>query len=106
MYGPFFENRGENTLRCPYTDYNSLNSWQANRDLLSVIYFSVMTHRRKGKNVSILPLGDVNPRPIRSRRGLLEYSPYRAVGATCLSPRAWRLRDVLWSLPQDVNTFL
>jgi hypothetical protein len=30
---------GEDTLQCPYKDYNSLNRWQANRDLLSAIYF-------------------------------------------------------------------
>jgi hypothetical protein len=50
---------------------------------LTRIYFphllSVMTHRWQGKKVSILPLGDVNPRPIPLRRGLLEDSPYRAV---------------------------
>jgi hypothetical protein len=48
------------------------------------IYFlhllSVMTHRRPGKKVSILPPGVVNPRPIPSRRGLLVDSPYCAVG--------------------------
>jgi hypothetical protein len=33
---PIFENRGEDTLRCPHKDYNSLNRWQANRDLPSV----------------------------------------------------------------------
>jgi hypothetical protein len=49
------------------------------------IYFShllsITTHRRQGKKVSILPPGDVNPRPVPSRRDLLEDSPYRAVGA-------------------------
>jgi hypothetical protein len=53
--------------------------------LLYVIYYSVMTHRRKGKKLSILPPGNVNPRPIPSTRGLLEDSPYHAVGAVCLS---------------------
>jgi hypothetical protein len=53
--------------------------------LLSVIYFFVMTHKRQGMKVSVLPPGDVNPRPIPSRRGLLEDSPYRAVGAACPS---------------------
>jgi hypothetical protein len=53
--------------------------------LLYAIYFSVMMHRQKGKNVSILLLGDVNPGPVPSRRGLLEDSPYRAVGVACLS---------------------
>jgi hypothetical protein len=38
-------------------------------------------HRRKGKTVSILPLSDVNLRPVPSKRGLLEDNPYRAVGA-------------------------
>jgi hypothetical protein len=38
-------------------------------------------HLRLGKKVSILSPGDVNPGPIPSRRGLLEDSPYRAVGA-------------------------
>jgi hypothetical protein len=28
---------GEDTPRCPYKNYSSLNRWQANRDLLSVI---------------------------------------------------------------------
>jgi hypothetical protein len=45
-----------------------------------VIYFSVMMHRRKGKKVSILLSGDVNPEPIFSRWGLLKDSPYRVVG--------------------------
>jgi hypothetical protein len=33
---PYFENRGEDTLRCPYKDYHSLNRWQANMVLLFV----------------------------------------------------------------------
>jgi hypothetical protein len=53
--------------------------------LLYVIYCFVITHRRKGKKLSILPPGNVNPRLILSRRGLLEDSPYHAVGAVCLS---------------------
>jgi hypothetical protein len=77
----FLKTYGEDTLRCPYKNYSSLSRWQANRDLLSAIYFSVTTHRRKGKNVRILPLGDVNPEPIPSRRALLEDSPYRSIGA-------------------------
>jgi hypothetical protein len=40
-----------------------------------------MMHRQQGKKVSILLLGDVNPGPVTSRRGLLEDNPYRAVGA-------------------------
>jgi hypothetical protein len=79
VYGPIFKNRGEDTLRCPYKDYSRLNRWQANRDLLSAIYFSVMTHRWKGKKVSILPPCDLNPGPISSRRGLLEDNSYRAM---------------------------
>jgi hypothetical protein len=35
--------------------------------LFYVIYFSVTTHLRQGKNVSILSLGDVNPGPVASR---------------------------------------
>jgi hypothetical protein len=31
----FQKKYGEETLRCPYKDYSSLNMWQANRDLLS-----------------------------------------------------------------------
>jgi hypothetical protein len=42
---PIFENHGADTVRCPYKDYSSLNRWQANKDLLSVIYFSATTHR-------------------------------------------------------------
>jgi hypothetical protein len=70
---------GEDTLQCPYRDYSSLNRWQANRDLLSVllsvIYFSVTTHLRQGKKGSILMPGDVDSGPIASRRGLLEAVP-------------------------------
>jgi hypothetical protein len=40
----YFENHGEYMLRCPYKDYSSLNRWQANRDLLSTIYISIMMH--------------------------------------------------------------
>jgi hypothetical protein len=53
--------------------------------LLSAIYFSVTTRRRKGNKVSILPSGDVNPEPVPSRRGLLEDSLYHAVEVACLS---------------------
>jgi hypothetical protein len=63
----FSKTYGEDTLRCPYKDYSSLNKWQANKDLLSTIYFLVTTHLRQGKKVSILPPGDVNPRPVPSR---------------------------------------
>jgi hypothetical protein len=45
----------------------------------------VTMHLRQGKKVSILLLGDVNPGPVPSRWGLLEDSPYRAVGAVCPS---------------------
>jgi hypothetical protein len=38
-YGRIFENSGENALICPYKYYSSYNRWQANRDLLSAIYF-------------------------------------------------------------------
>jgi hypothetical protein len=44
-----------------------------------------MMHLRQGKRISILPSGDVNPGPVPSKRGLLEDSPYRVVGAACLS---------------------
>jgi hypothetical protein len=75
----FFENRGEDTLRCPHEDYSSLNRWQANRDLLSVFTFRnllpVTTHLRQCKKVSILMPGDVNSDPVASRRGLLEAVP-------------------------------
>jgi hypothetical protein len=79
VYEPIFENRSEDTLQCPYKDYISLDKWQANRDLLSVFTFcnllSVTTHLRQGKKVSILLLGDVNPGPVASMRGLLEAAP-------------------------------
>jgi hypothetical protein len=51
---------------------------------LTWIYFpylvSVTMHRWQGKKVCILPPGDVNPGPVPSRWGLLEDSPYHAVG--------------------------
>jgi hypothetical protein len=75
MTAKFSKTCSEDTLSCPYKDHSSLNRWQANRDLLSI-----MTHRWKGKKVSILPSGDVNQGPVPSRWGLLEDSPYRAVG--------------------------
>jgi hypothetical protein len=53
--------------------------------LLLAIYFSVMTHRRKGKKLSFLPSGDVNPGSIPSRQDVLEDSPYHVVGAACPS---------------------
>jgi hypothetical protein len=66
---------GEDTLQYPYKDYSSLDRWQANWDLLSAIYFSVTTHLRQGKKVSILVSGDVDSGPVASRRGLLEAIP-------------------------------
>jgi hypothetical protein len=74
----------EDALRCSYKDYSSLTKWQANRDLLSAIYFSITTHRWKGNKVRILPSGDVNPGLIPSRQGLLEDSHYR-VDRGCVS---------------------
>jgi hypothetical protein len=71
----FLKIYGEDTLQCLYKDYSSLERWQANRDLLSVIYLSVMTHLSQGKKVSILVAGDVDSDPIASRRGLLEVVP-------------------------------
>jgi hypothetical protein len=38
-------------------------------------YFSVTTHLRQGKKVSILMPGDVNSGPVASRRGLFEVVP-------------------------------
>jgi hypothetical protein len=76
-------------LQWPYKAYSNLDRWQANRDLLSVFTFGnlffVTMHLRQDKKVSILPTGDVNPGPVPSRRGLLEDSPYHAVGAACPS---------------------
>jgi hypothetical protein len=46
---------------------------------------SVTTHLCQGKKVGILPSGDVNLGPISPRRGLLENSLYRVVGAMCPS---------------------
>jgi hypothetical protein len=43
--------------------------------LFSAIYFSVTTHLRQGKKVSILVLGDVDSVPVTSRQGLLEVVP-------------------------------
>jgi hypothetical protein len=71
----FWKTYGEDMLQCPYKDYSSLDRWQANRDLLSVIYFSVTTHLRQGKKVSILVSGDMDSGIVASRRGLLEVVP-------------------------------
>jgi hypothetical protein len=53
--------------------------------LLSVIYYSVITHLQAGKKVSYLSLDDANPRLVPSRRGLLEDSPYHVIWGACLS---------------------
>jgi hypothetical protein len=66
----FLKTYGEDTLQCPYKDYNSLERWQANKDLLSVT-----THLRQDKKVSILVPGDVDSGSVVSRRGLLEVVP-------------------------------
>jgi hypothetical protein len=63
----FSKTYGEDTLRCLYKDYSSLDRCQANRDLLSAIYFSVMTHLCQGKKVSILMPSDVDSGPVASR---------------------------------------
>jgi hypothetical protein len=59
------------TLRCPYKDYSSLNRCKLTGfyflPLLYAIYYHVTTHLRQGGKVSILPLGDVNPKPVPSR---------------------------------------
>jgi hypothetical protein len=88
VYGPIFKNHGDDMIRCTYKNYSSLNMWQANRDLLYAFtlcnLLSAMTHLQ-GKKVSILLPGDMNSGPVLSRRGLLEDSPYHAVGAACPS---------------------
>jgi hypothetical protein len=85
----FLKTYSEDVLKCPYKDYSSLNRWQANMDLLSVFTICnllfVTTHLRQGKKISILPPGDVNPRAVPSRRGLLQDSPYHAIGVACPS---------------------
>jgi hypothetical protein len=63
----FSKTYGEDTLQCPHKDYSSLNRWQANRNLLSAIYFSVTTHLRQGKKVSILVSSDVDFGVVASR---------------------------------------
>jgi hypothetical protein len=35
----FLKTYGEDTLQCPYKDYSSLDRWQTNMNLFSVIYF-------------------------------------------------------------------
>jgi hypothetical protein len=55
--------------------------------LLSVIYFSVTTHLRQDKKVSILVPGDVDSGPVASRRGLLEAVPIVQEGLTSIVRR-------------------
>jgi hypothetical protein len=81
--------------------------------LLSTIYFSVMTHLRQGKKVSIIVSGDVNSGPIASRRGLLEAVPIVQWGLTSVVRRVTtaylgrvETQECLVALPQDVNTSL
>jgi hypothetical protein len=75
----FSKTYSEDTLKCLHKDYSRLDRWQANRDLLYVFsfynLFSVTTHLRQGKKVSIIVPGDVNSGPVASRRGLLEAVP-------------------------------
>jgi hypothetical protein len=81
----FLKAYGEDMLQYLYKEYNSVDRWQAKRDLLSVFTFCnllfVTTHLCQGKKISILSSGVVNPGHVSSRRGLLENSPYRIVGA-------------------------
>jgi hypothetical protein len=63
----FLKTYSEDTLRCLYKNYSSLNRWQANRNLFYAIYYFVTTHLRQGKKVSLLPPGDVNLGPVLSR---------------------------------------
>jgi hypothetical protein len=67
----FSKTNGEDMFQCPYKDYSSLDRWQANRDLLSVCtfhnLFSITTHLRQGKKVSILVSGDVDSSLVASR---------------------------------------
>jgi hypothetical protein len=67
----FLKTYGEDTCRCPYNEYSSLNRWQTNMDLLfdfSLCNLHFITVQlRQGKNVIILTPGDVNHRPIPSR---------------------------------------
>jgi hypothetical protein len=37
----FLKIYSEDTFRCPYKNYSSLNSWQANRDLLSALLYAI-----------------------------------------------------------------
>jgi hypothetical protein len=67
----FAKTYGEETRRCSYKDYSSLNRWQANRDLLSV-----MMHLCQGKYP---PAGSCESRTHPLKMGLLEDSPCRAI---------------------------
>jgi hypothetical protein len=39
LTGIFLKTYGEDMLQCPYMDYSSFDRWQANMDLLYIIYF-------------------------------------------------------------------
>jgi hypothetical protein len=56
-------------------------------DLLSAIYFSIMTHLRQGKKVSIDVTGDMDSCPVALRRGLLEAVPIVRLGLTSVMQR-------------------
>jgi hypothetical protein len=56
-------------------------------DLLSAIYFSIMTHLRQGKKVSIDVTGDMDSSPVALRRGLLEAVPIMRLGLTSVMQR-------------------
>jgi hypothetical protein len=84
----FSKTYGEEIFRCPYKDYSSLNRWQANWDLLFAFTLCILLFYNdaptQGNKVCLFPPGDVNPGPVPSRLGLLEDSPYHAVGVACL----------------------
>jgi hypothetical protein len=67
----FLKAYGEDTFQYLYKEYNSVDRWQAKRDLLSVFTFCnllfVTTHLRQGKKISILLSGVVNPGHVSSR---------------------------------------
>jgi hypothetical protein len=80
----FFKTYSEDTLQCPHKDYNSLDRWQANRDLLSVFTFYNLlfttTHLHQGKKVSILVSGgECRIHCLKAR--IAWGSPYRVIGA-------------------------
>jgi hypothetical protein len=98
----FLKTYDEDTRRCPYTDYSSLNRWQANWVLLSASTLCNLlfcndapTKRSEGK----FPPTECCESWTRSLKMRLAWGQFLSCGRDCMSVMSCK------HLLQDVNTF-